>query len=224
MYEQGWELTSDLDGTTGDLVLGKSAMFQVQLAADAKVTIRVSVPVIWDKTRQTIISNESSEIIWMLSSAFDRVIRNTLDYCPKNLRSEIDSVNADVYDSVNIGVYKTGFAKSQEAYETAYHNLFDTLEWLEKHLAWGRYVCGDAITEADWRLYTTLVRFDAVYYGHFKCNKFRICDQPNLWNYLKDLYQQPGIAEITDMDGIKRGYWGNMENVNPSVHSIFIIL
>lgn len=212
---RSWAYTEGI-GNGLDPIDGVFELHQAYQAADPNYTGRVTVPTLWDKKKWTVVNNESAEIVRMLNTEFNEWGDARIDLYPENLRTEIDGYNDRIYTTLNNGVYRCGFAKSQEAYETAYHNLFDTLEWLEKHLAWGRYVCGDAITEADWRLYTTLVRFDAVYYGHFKCSKFRICDQPNLWNYLKDLYQQPGIAEITDMDGIKRGYWGNMENVNPS--------
>lgn len=199
-----------------DPIDGVFELHQAYQAANPNYTGRVTVPTLWDKQKWTVVNNESAEIIRMLNTEFNEWGDSTVDLYPENLRTEIDGYNDRIYTTLNNGVYRCGFAKSQETYEEAYHNLFSTLDWLEEHLASRRYLCGNVITEADWRLYTTLVRFDSVYYGHFKCSKFRICDQPNLWNYLKDLYQQPGIAEITDMDGIKKGYWGNMANVNPS--------
>ena len=176
----------------------------------------MTVPTLWDKKEWTVVNNESSEIIRMLNTEFNEWGNASLDFYPEDLRGEIDGYNERIYATVNNGVYRCGFAKTQKAYEEAYDKLFDTLEWLEGHLESRRYLCGDRMTEADWRLYVTLVRFDFVYYGHFKCNKRRIRDHRNLWNYLKDLYQYPGIAEITDIPGIKSGYYGNMAQVNPS--------
>jgi len=199
-----------------DPIDGVFELHQAYQAASPSYTGRVTVPTLWDKKLWTIVNNESSEIMRMLNSEFNDWGNANIDLFPRPLRDEIESYNNRIYSTLNNGVYRCGFAKSQESYEEAYHSLFDTLEWLEGHLSSRRYLCGEVITEADWRLYVTLVRFDSVYYSHFKCSKFRICDQHNLWNYLKDLYQQPGIAEITDMEGIKQGYWGNMANVNPS--------
>jgi putative glutathione S-transferase len=199
-----------------DPIDGVFELHQAYQAASPSYTGRVTVPTLWDKKLWTIVNNESSEIMRMLNSEFNDWGNANIDLFPRPLRDEIEGYNDRIYSTLNNGVYRCGFAKSQESYEEAYHSLFDTLEWLEGHLSSRRYLCGEVITEADWRLYVTLVRFDSVYYSHFKCSKFRICDQHNLWNYLKDLYQQPGIAEITDMEGIKLGYWGNMANVNPS--------
>lgn len=215
MHEQGWELTDHYPGTTGDPVLGKSAIYQIYLEADPRVTSRASVPVLWDKTRQTIVSNESAEIIRMFNSAFNSVTGNAFDYYPEALRTEIDSVNAAVYDNVNNGVYKTGFAKSQEAYDKSVAILFDELDRLEEQLSRQRYLVGEQITEADWRLFTTLVRFDPVYVGHFKCNIRRLVDYPNLWAYTRELFQIPGIAETVDFDHIRSHYHGSHETVNP---------
>ena len=199
-----------------DAIEGVFELHRVYQAANPTYTGRVTVPTLWDKKLWTVVNNESSEIIRMLNTEFNQWGNAAVDLFPGVLRDEIEGYNDRIYSTLNNGVYRCGFAKSQESYDEAYHLLFDTLEWLEGHLGSRRYLCGNIITEADWRLYVTLIRFDAVYYSHFKCSKFRICDQPNLWNYLKDLYQQPGIAEITDMDGIKKGYWGDMPNVNPS--------
>ncbi|NKB21038.1 MAG: glutathione S-transferase family protein [Alphaproteobacteria bacterium] len=212
---RSWAYTEGI-GNGLDPIDGVFELHQAYQAADPNYTGRVTVPTLWDKQKWTVVNNESAEIIRMLNTEFNEWGDATIDLYPEALRSEIDQYNERIYTTLYNGVYRCGFAKSQDAYEEAYRNLFDTLEWLEEHLGTRRFLCGNAITEADWRLYTTLVRFDSVYYGHFKCSKFRICDQPNLWNYLKDLYQQPGIAEITDMEGIKKGYWGNMANVNPS--------
>ena len=202
----------------GDLepVDGVFELHQVYVAADPHYSGRVTVPTLWDRKTRAIVNNESSEIVRMLNSAFDAWGDASIDLYPEPLRAEIDGYNERIYATVNNGVYRCGFAKTQAAYGEAYHRLFDTLEWLEGHLGGRRYLCGDRPTEADWRLYTTLVRFDFVYYSHFKCNRFRIRDRANLFNYLKDLYQQPGIAEITDIPAIKSGYFGGMPHVNPS--------
>lgn len=215
MLEHGWELNRDYDGATGDPVLGKSAMYQVYLTADPKATSRASVPVLWDKHRHTIVSNESAEIIRMFNSAFHEVTGNKADYYPSDLRSEIDAVNADVYDHVNNGVYKTGFAKSQGAYDRSVAALFDQLDRLEARLSRQRYLLGDQITEADWRLFPTLVRFDPVYVGHFKCNIRQLVDYPNLWAYTRDLFQVPGVAETVNFDHIRTHYYASHEMINP---------
>ncbi|HIP77332.1 MAG TPA: glutathione S-transferase family protein, partial [Kiloniellaceae bacterium] len=179
-------------------------------------TGRVTVPALWDKQRQTIVSNESSEILRMFNSAFDGLTGSTLDFYPADLRGEIDAVNAVVYDHVNNGVYKCGFATSQEAYEEAFDALFATLDDLEARLSGQRYLVGERLTEADWRLFTTLLRFDPVYHGHFKCNLRRIADYPNLSNYLRDLYQVAGVAETVDFFHIKQHYYGSHETINPT--------
>jgi putative glutathione S-transferase len=175
----------------------------------------VSVPVLWDKERRTIVNNESAEIIRMFNRAFGRFTNVRTDYYPAPLSAEIDRVNALVYENVNNGVYRAGFATAQDPYEEAFRALFAALDELERRLSRQRYLVGAEITEADWRLFTTLVRFDAVYYSHFKCNLRRIIDYPNLGNYLRDLYQQGGIAATVNMDHIKRHYYGSMRNLNP---------
>ena len=215
MLEKGWELTDAYPGATGDAVLGKEAMYQVYLEADPNATTRASVPVLWDKERRTIVSNESSEIIRMFNSAFDALTGNDLDFYPEDLRAGIDAVNAGVYDNVNNGVYKSGFATSQAAYDRAVTALFEELDRLEARLAGQRYLAGDRITEADWRLFTTLVRFDQVYHGHFKCNRKRLIDYPNLWGFTRELYQWPGVAETVHMDHIRLHYHASHESVNP---------
>jgi putative glutathione S-transferase len=172
--------------------------------------------VLWDKARKTIVNNESSEIIRMLNSAFEAFTNIHTDFYPADLRGEIDRVNELVYANVNNGVYRAGFATTQEAYEEACRALFKTLDELERRLSRQRFLAGPRCTEADWRLFPTLVRFDAVYHGHFKCNLWRIQDYPNLWNYLRDLYQVPGIAETVNMEHIKRHYYGTQRQVNPS--------
>src|SRR5581483_314119 len=200
---------------TVDAANGKSRLAEVYLLADPRFSGRVSVPALWERERRTIVNNESAEIIRMFNSAFDRLTEAKTDYCPQELRAEIDRVNELVYANVNNGVYRCGFAASQAAYEEAFHPLFATLDQLEARLSKQRYLVGTQLTEADIRLFTTLVRFDAVYYSHFKCNLRRIVDYPNLSNYLRDLYQTPGIGETTDMDHIKRHYYMSQRHVNP---------
>ena len=204
----GWEFGTG-PGATPDTVNHKHRLAEIYLLADPRFSGRVTVPVLWDKTRRTIVNNESAEIIRILNSAFSHLAKDTTDYWPPTLRAEIDRINAIVYQNVNNGVYRAGFAMTQEAYEEAFRALFGTLDELEGKLSRQRYLAGNALTEADWRLFTTLVRFDAVYYGHFKCNLRRIVDFPNLSNYLRDLYQVPGVAETVSMDHIKRHYYGS---------------
>lgn len=215
MGESGWTF-ADGDGVIADNINGADYLHQVYTAADRSYTGRVTVPVLWDKKQNTIVSNESSEIIRMFNSAFDDVGAAAGDLYPAALREEIDAVNARVYRDVNNGVYRAGFATTQEAYEEAVTALFDSLDWLEERLSQSRYLVGDEITEADWRLFTTLVRFDPVYVGHFKCNLKRLADHPNLSNYVRDLYQQPGIAPTVRMDHIKRHYYASHATINPS--------
>ena len=203
-------------GTIPDSVNGASELADIYLRADAKYTGRVSVPVLWDKERRTIVNNESAEIIRMLNGAFGRFTNVRTDYYPPPLRAEIDRLNALVYENVNNGVYRTGFATTQDAYEEAFRAVFAALDEIEAQLARQRFLAGGELTEADWRLFPTLVRFDAVYYSHFKCNLRRIVDYPNLSNYLRDLYQQPGVAATVNMDHIKRHYYGSQRHVNPS--------
>ena len=211
----GWRFGTS-PGTVPDSVNGASELAEIYLRADPRYTGRVSVPALWDKERRTIVNNESAEIIRMLNGAFGRFTNVRTDYYPPALREEIDRVNALVYENVNNGVYRAGFATAQEAYEEAFRALFRVLDELERRLARQRYLAGGDITEADWRLFTTLVRFDAVYYSHFKCNLRRIIDYPNLSNYLRDLYQQGGVAATVNMDHIKRHYYGSQRHVNPT--------
>jgi putative glutathione S-transferase len=213
--DQGWEFKEG-PGATGDRLYGLDYLHEVYTRAKRDYTGRVSVPVLWDKERQTIVNNESAEIIRMLNGAFARVGASGRDYYPETLRAEIDAVNEQVFEHVNNGVYKAGFARTQEAYDEAVSALFATLDGLEERLSRQRYLAGDRITEADWRLFTTLLRFDAVYVGHFKCNLRRLADYPNLWAYARELYQHPGIAETVDFHHIKHHYYGSMETVNPS--------
>ena len=174
------------------------------------------MPVLWDVKQATIVSNESSEIIRMFNFAFEKISVNELDLYPRKLRTEIDELNAMIYENVNNGVYKTGFATSQKSYTESFMKLFECLEELEQRLSITRFLLGDKITEADWRLFTTLVRFDAVYVGHFKCNKKRLCDHPNLWSYTRELYQQPGVSETVDLEHIKHHYYGSHKMINPN--------
>jgi putative glutathione S-transferase len=211
----GWTFVAQ-DGATGDTLYGLDFLHQIYIKADPAYSGRVTVPVLWDKKEQTIVSNESSEIIRMLNSAFDEWGDASLDFYPKALRGEIDAINALVYPAVNNGVYRAGFATTQGAYEEAFGELFAALDTLEDRLSKQRYLVGDHITEADWRLFTTLVRFDPVYVGHFKCNLRRIADYPNLSNYLRDLYQVPGVAGTVNLNHIKAHYYGSHETINPT--------
>ena len=211
MAEQGWVFAEG-----ADTVNGLGHLHQVYVKARPDYTGRVSVPVLWDKKKQTIVNNESSEIIRMLNSEFGAIAGAHDDYYPQRLRTEIDAVNKIVYDNINNGVYRCGFATTQEAYERAFDALFAALDEMEARLDRSRYLVGERITEADWRLFTTLVRFDAVYYGHFKCNLRRIEDYPNLSGYLRDLYQVPGIAETVDIDHFKLHYYGSHRHINPT--------
>jgi putative glutathione S-transferase len=212
---EGW-VFSDAPGTIPDTVSGAKRLSDIYLLANPTYTGRVTVPVLWDKKKQTIVNNESSEIIRMFNSSFDAFTPVRTDFYPKALREEIDAINKSIYETVNNGVYRSGFATTQEAYEEACHALFATLDMLEKRLSTQRYLVGSTLTEADWRLFTTLVRFDAVYHGHFKCNLRRIVDYPNLSNYLRDLYQMPGVAETVNMDHIKTHYYASHRSVNPT--------
>ncbi len=215
MLENGWEFKTR-DGATGDELFGSDYLYQVYLKADPNYSGRVTVPVLWDKHRNTIVSNESAEIIRMMNSAFDALTGSDLDLYPAELREEIDALNAIIYDRVNNGVYKAGFATTQEAYEEAVVALFETLDMLDRRLETCRYLFGNSLTEADWRLFTTLLRFDPVYVGHFKCNIRRIADYPNLSGYLRDLYQQPGVAETCNLFHIKNHYYGSHKTINPT--------
>lgn len=215
MLERGWAF-SDGPGCLPDTVNGVKYLREIYIRAKPDYSGRVTVPILWDKATATIVSNESSEIIRMLNSEFGAFTDAREDYYPQALRAEIDAVNDDVYEHINNGVYRCGFATTQTAYESAFHKLFAALDRIEARLARSRYVAGDCITEADWRLFTTLVRFDAVYYGHFKCNLRRIADYPNLSHYLRELCQVPGIAATVNMDHIKRHYYGSHRMINPT--------
>lgn len=215
MMQDGWTFNTD-EGSTGDAVNGKSKLSLIYVLADPKYTGRVSVPVLWDKQKKTIVNNESSEIIRMLNTAFDAYTDVRTDYYPPHLRAEIDRLNDLIYPNVNNGVYRAGFATSQAAYEEAFRNVFDTLDEIEQILSRQRYLTGGTITEADWRLFPTLIRFDAVYYSHFKCNWRHIYEYPNLSNYVRDLYQVPGVAETVSLEQIKRHYYFSQRQVNPT--------
>jgi putative glutathione S-transferase len=215
MLGDGWTFATDFPGATGDRLFGSDYMRDIYLRADPGVTTRVTVPVLWDRKTGTIVSNESAEIIRMFDSAFDGITGNGLDFYPEDLRGRIDEINARVYDEINNGVYKSGFATTQDAYDDAVHALFDALDWVEDILSRNRYLAGDRITEADWRLFTTLARFDAVYHLHFKCNHRRLIDYPNLWAYARELYQWPGVAETINFDHIVRHYHYSHESINP---------
>lgn len=215
MGDKGWTFAEGA-GVIADPIVNASYLYEVYVAAKPDYTGRVTVPILWDKKTNTIVSNESSEIIRMLNSAFDEAGATDVNFLPKALLAEIDTINEFVYSAVNNGVYKAGFATTEAAYKEAVVMLFDALDTLEARLADQRYLLGDTITEADWRLFTTLVRFDAVYVGHFKCNIRRIVDYPNLWGYLRDLYQVPGIAETVSIEHIKAHYYTSHANINPT--------
>ena len=215
MGENGWEFREG-PGATGDALHGARYLHEIYTRAKPDYTGRVTVPVLWDKQTGTIVNNESSEIIRMLNREFDAWAKPMPDLYPEDLRAEIDAINETVYATVNNGVYRAGFATTQEAYEEAVDTLFDSLDDLEERLSRRRYLAGDRITEADWRLFTTLVRFDPVYVGHFKCNKRRLADYPNLWAYTRELYQVPGVAETVDLHHIKHHYYGSHKTINPT--------
>jgi putative glutathione S-transferase len=215
MGADGWTFLAE-DGATGDTLYGLDFLHQLYTRADPAYSGRVTVPVLWDKQEQTIVSNESSEIIRMLNSAFDEWGDASLDLYPQALRGEIDTINALVYPAINNGVYRAGFATTQQAYEEAFQELFAALDQLDERLSKQRYLTGGQLTEADWRLFTTLVRFDPVYVGHFKCNLRRIADYPNLSNYLRELYQVPGVAGTVNIQHIKAHYYGSHATINPT--------
>jgi putative glutathione S-transferase len=215
MGDDGWTFRTDDLGATGDRLLGKRFLREVYLANDPGASTKVTVPVLWDKASGAIVSNESSEIIRMFNSAFDALTGNTAEYYPARLAPEIDAVNARVYDGLNNGVYRAGFATSQQAYDEAAGEVFDTLDWLEGRLARNRYLVGERLTEADWRLVTTLFRFDLVYHGHFKCNRRKLIEYPSLWAYARELYQHPGAAGTVNFAHIARHYHRSHGSINP---------
>jgi putative glutathione S-transferase len=216
MLGEGWTFETDFAGATGDTLFGLPYMREVYLKDTPDMTGRVTVPVLWDKDTGQIVSNESSEIIRMFNSAFDGITGNTDDYWPIELRDQIEAINTRVYDTVNNGVYKAGFATTQEAYDEAVRPLFDSLDWIEDILSENRYLAGDTLTEADWRLFTTLVRFDKVYHTHFKCNRKQITDYPHMWAYVRELYQHPAVAETVHFDHITRHYYFSHDMINPN--------
>lgn len=215
MLDEGWTFDADFPGATGDTLYGAKFMRDIYLKADPRISGSVTVPVLWDKKRETIVSNESSEIIRMLNSAFDYLTGNAADFWPEDLRDGIEEVNSRIYDTLNNGVYRSGFARSQSAYDDAVSKLFGTLDWLEDRLGRNRYLMGGRITEADWRLAVTLFRFDLVYHTHFKCNRNFIREMPALWAYARELYQWPGVAETVHFDHIVRHYHYSHESINP---------
>ncbi len=215
MEENGWEF-SDYESSIEDSVNGSDYLHQIYTTAKPDYTGRVTVPVLWDKEKKTIVNNESSEIILMLNSEFDEFGNSTQDFYPPELRDEIDQINEVVYRNINNGVYKCGFATTQQAYEEAFNNLFSTLDQIESILSKKRYLVGDKLTLADWRLFTTLLRFDSVYYTHFKCNLRRIEEYPHISNYLRELYQYPGIQETANFKHIKEHYFKSHKTINPT--------
>ncbi|WP_145513291.1 glutathione S-transferase family protein [Yersinia massiliensis] len=215
MLENGWTFAHDFPAATGDELYQLDYLYQLYLRADPDYSGRVTVPVLWDKQQQTVVSNESADIIRMFNSAFDNVGAIAGDYYPAALRSDIDDINSWVYDQVNNGVYKAGFATTQSAYDEAVATLFDALDRLEQILAKHRYLAGNTLTEADLRLWTTLVRFDPVYVTHFKCDKRRISDYPNIYGFLREIYQMPGIAETVDFAHIRNHYYRSHGTINP---------
>ncbi len=208
MLENGWEVK--------DPLYGFDYMYELYLKADRSYEGRVTVPVLWDKQTETIVSNESADIIRMLNESFNHLTEDDQDFYPEAKREEIDAINERVYETINNGVYRAGFATSQEAYEKAYQKLFESLDWVEAILKKQRYLVGDAITEADWRLFTTLIRFDAVYYGHFKTNRQRIADYPAISKYVRELYNVPGVKETVNFEHIKGHYYGSHKTINPT--------
>lgn len=215
MLEHGWTFDSDFSAATGDRVNQKQFMHQIYTLCESDYTGRVTVPVLWDKQNQTIVSNESSEIIRMLNTGFNEIGATDLDLCPQSLQSEIDHWNQFIYEPVNNGVYKAGFATTQAAYDEAVVKLFEHLDRLEERLTSRRYLVGEQLTETDIRLFTTLIRFDPVYVQHFKCDRRRIAEYPALANYLRDIYQLPGVAETCDLDHIRHHYYRSHPTINP---------
>ena len=215
MPAESW-VFGEYPGATEDHINHAHYLYENYLKADPDFDGLVTVPLLWDKKHETIVNNESSEIIRMFNSAFDDYAKSDLDFYPESLREEIDTINEIVYHNINNGVYRAGFATTQSAYDEAFDQLFNTMDEIETLLSKQRYLVGEQITEADWRLFTTLVRFDAVYYNHFKTNKKRLMDYPNLWGYTRELYQVPGVAETVNMDHIKFHYFGSHQSINPT--------
>ncbi|WP_111643308.1 glutathione S-transferase family protein [Marinimicrobium alkaliphilum] len=217
MLSKGWEFKKDdTFGTDKDPLYGFDCMHQVYTKHDSQYSGRVTVPVLWDKQEEKIINNESAEIIRMLCTGFKDIAKNPKNFYPETLKDKIDAINKTVYHNINNGVYRSGFATKQEKYAQAYRKLFGALDEVEGILGKQAFLTGDEITEADWRLFTTLVRFDAVYHGHFKCNRNRIEDYPNLSNYVRQLYQWPGVAETVHIDHIQHHYYYSHDTINPT--------
>ncbi|MDW5377545.1 glutathione S-transferase family protein [Halomonas sp. HP20-15] len=215
MLDQGWTYNR-AEGSSGDPINGVDYHHQLYTLTDGRYTGRVTVPALWDRQARRIVNNESADLVRMFNGAFDELTGNTLDLYPEDLRETIEAINADVYDHINNGVYKAGFATEQDVYDKHVTALFEALGRMETRLGEQRYLVGEWLTEADIRLFTTLVRFDAVYHGHFKCNLRRIADYPNLANYLRELYQWPGVGETVDFDHIKRHYYASHATINPT--------
>lgn len=215
MLSKGWTFDEQAN-SSGDHLYQSQNLSDIYLRNDADYSGRVTVPILWDKQTHSIVSNESSEIIRMFNTTFNRLTGNMDDYYPEHLRQHIDTINDRIYEDINNGVYRCGFATSQSAYENAYERLFRALDWVEEILAKQAFIAGDVITEADWRLFTTLIRFDSVYFGHFKCNKRMLEDYDNISNYIRQLYQWPGVAETVNMEHIKRHYYYSHTMINPT--------
>jgi putative glutathione S-transferase len=216
MLSDGWTFATDDAGATGDRQFGLPFVRDIYLRANPNISGRVTVPILWDKQQNTIVSNESSEIIRMFNSAFNGLTGNDLDFYPPALQADIEPINGRIYDTFNNGVYRCGFSTTQAAYNAAVVPLFETLDWLEDHLASNRYLMGHQLTEADWRLFPTLARFDSVYHLHFKCNQKRIIDYPNLWAYTRELYQYDGISDTMNMQHTIRHYHYSHDTINPN--------
>ena len=215
MADEGWEF-SDYPGSIPDLINSAKYLREIYAKADPKYTGRVTVPILWDKKNNTIVNNESREIIRMFDTELEAIASNKISFYPEDLQEKIEKTIDEIYSPINNGVYRSGFATSQEAYEEAVKQLFDALDYWEEILGKQKYLCGDRVTEADWCMFTTLIRFDPVYYVHFKCNIRHIWDYPNLWNYLKDLYQYPGVKETCNLEHIKIHYYKSHPHINPS--------
>lgn len=215
MMSGGWSLDANFPGATGDSLFGKPFLRDIYTQADPEVSGRVTVPILWDKQTNTIVSNESAEIIRMFNCAFNDMTGNSTDFWPSHLQEAMEPINERIYSTFNNGVYKSGFATTQAAYDEAVTELFDTLDWLDTHLQTNRYLMGNTLTEADWRLFPTLIRFDPVYHTHFKCNRKWLREYKSLWNYTLELYQWPGVADTVNLDHIIRHYHYSHETINP---------
>ena len=215
MLENGWAFDTKFSDTTGDSLYGKEFLSEIYTQAKSNITCRVTVPILLDKKSKKIVSNESADIIRIFNSSFDKITGNTENFWPKNLQKEIEPINKRIYETLNNGVYRAGFATSQSSYDEAVTKLFDTMEWLEEILSNNRFLLGDRVTEADWRLFPTLARFDSVYHFHFKCNRKRLIDYKNLWAYARDLYQTFGISKTVHLNHAIRHYYYSHASINP---------